>query len=101
MSPIILSTGALACLLLLLAIRVPIAVAMLGVSFAGIGILMGFDVAWNAIAVIPYQFSANWVLSSVPMFVLMGYVCFHAELTKGLFEAIRVWLSRMPGGLAM
>ncbi len=35
------------------------------------------------------------------MFLLMGFVCYHAGLTKGLFEAARVWLARLPGGLAV
>ena len=101
MSPTILSLTALGSLLALLAIRVPIAVAMLVVSFCGIGVIMGFNVAWNALAVIPFQFSSSWILSSVPMFVLMGYVAYRAELTQGLFRAIQVWLARLPGGLAI
>lgn len=101
MSSITLASGALVLLLVLLAIRVPIAVAMFVTSFAGIWLIMGFKVAWGAMSVIPYSFSANWVLSSVPTFVLMGYVCYHADLTKGLFDAARIWLSRLPGGLAI
>lgn len=101
MSPTVLSLTALGSLLLLLAIRVPIAVAMLTVSFCGIGVIMGFNVAWNALAIIPYQFSSSWILSSVPMFVLMGYVAYRAELTQGLFRAVQVWLARVPGGLAI
>src|SRR5690606_35894634 len=34
-------------------------------------------------------------------FLLMGFVCYHAGITKGLFEAARLWLSRLPGGLAV
>ena len=101
MTPTVLSLTALGGLLVLLAIRVPIAVAMLAVSYCGIGAIMGFNVAWNALAVIPYQFSSSWILSSVPMFVLMGYVAYRAELTKGLFDAVHVWLARLPGGLAI
>ena len=35
------------------------------------------------------------------MFLLLGYVCFHAQLTQGLFRAARLWLSSVPGGLAV
>lgn len=45
--------------------------------------------------------TATWQLSSVPMFLLMGFFSFHAGLTKGLFDAARVWLSGLPGGLAI
>ncbi|MGB0903737.1 MAG: TRAP transporter large permease, partial [Mangrovicoccus sp.] len=45
--------------------------------------------------------AASWTLSSVPMFLLMGYVAYHSGLTRGLFEAARVWFGWMPGGLAI
>jgi len=88
-------------LLTLIALRVPIGICMITVSFSGIWYLMGWNVAWGSLGVIPYQFSTNWVLSSVPMFLLLGFVCYHARLTEGLFRAARMWLSGVPGGLAI
>lgn len=88
-------------LLALIALRVPIGVTMITVSFAGIWSIMGWNVAWGSLGVIPYQFSTNWVLSSVPMFLLLGFICYHARLTEGLFRAARMWLSGVPGGLAI
>lgn len=92
---------ALGGLLVLIALRMPIGVALLGVSFVGLWALMGWRVAWGALGVIPYQFAANWVLSSVPMFLLLGFICYHTRLTQGLFDAARLWLSGLPGGLAI
>lgn len=88
-------------LLTLIGLRVPIGVSMITVSFSGIWYLMGWNVAWGSLGVIPYQFSTNWVLSSVPMFLLLGFICYHARLTEGLFRAARMWLSGVPGGLAI
>lgn len=88
-------------LVLLIAVRVPIGIALIGVSFCGLWVLMGWNVAWGALGVIPYQFASNWILSSVPMFLLLGYVCYHAKLTVGLFRAARLWLAGIPGGLAI
>lgn len=85
----------------LIALRVPIAVSLIGVSFGGIWVLVGERAAWGALGIIPYSFAATWQLSSVPMFLLMGFFCFRAGLTKGLFDAARVWLSALPGGLAV
>jgi tripartite ATP-independent transporter DctM subunit len=62
---------------------------------------MGWRVAWGALGVIPYQFSASWILSSVPMFLLLGFIAYHTGLTQGLFRAARLWLSALPGGLAI
>ncbi len=91
----------IAILLALIALRVPIAIALISVSFTGIGLLVSFKAAWGALGVIPYSFTATWHLSSIPMFVLMGFFCFHAGLTTGLFKAARMWLSALPGGLAI
>lgn len=90
-----------AVLLALIAFRVPIGLALISVSFGGIFILVGERPAFGALGVFPYAFSATWHLSSIPMFVLMGFFCFHAGLTKGLFSAARLWLSALPGGLAI
>ncbi|MBX3575058.1 MAG: TRAP transporter large permease subunit [Mesorhizobium sp.] len=81
--------------------RVPIGVSLIGVSFGGIWILIGPAAAWGALGVVPWNFTASWQLSSVPMFLLMGFICYHAGLTKGLFDAARLWLWRLPGGLAI
>ena len=88
-------------LVALIALRVPIGVSLIGVSFFGIWSMVGEKAAWGILGVVPYSFAATWQLSSVPMFLLMGFFCFHAGLTKGLFDAARVWLSGLPGGLAV
>lgn len=101
MTDIQIGIAGLGILMALLAIKVPIGLALIGVSFTGLWVLIDLRVAWSAIGIIPYQFSANWVLSSVPMFLLLGYIAYHAELTQGLFRAARLWLSALPGGLAI
>lgn len=101
MSDVSIGLSLLGVLLVLLALRMPIGITLIGVSFAGLWILKGWKIAWGALALIPYQFSASWVLSSIPMFLLLGYICFHMNLTQGLFRAARLWLSWLPGGLGI
>ena len=88
-------------LLIVLLLRVPVAVALGGLSFCGIWMIVGPRSAWGILTTVPYDFISHWTLSSVPMFLLMGYVCFHSRLTDGLFRVTRSWLSWMPGGLAV
>jgi len=88
-------------LIALIALRMPIGIALISVSFCGLWSLLGWRVAWGSLGVLPYEFSASWILSSVPMFLLLGFVCHHTQLTQGLFRAARVWLSALPGGLAI
>ncbi|WBU52980.1 TRAP transporter large permease [Paracoccus sp. SCSIO 75233] len=81
--------------------RIPIAVALISVSFVGIFVLLGERAAFGILSAVVYDFIAKWTLTSIPMFLLMGFVCFHAGLTRGLFNMCRVFLARLPGGLAI
>ncbi len=101
MSGILLGALAIVALLLLLALRVPIAIALGGVAVGGIFILRGPEAAFGVLTTQPYGFIAHWTLSAVPMFLLMGSVAYHAGLTQSLYRAARLWLSWMPGGLAV
>lgn len=86
--------------LIMIGIRVPISVAMGLVSFFGIYFMMGIMPAIGISKAIPYDLIGNWNLSAVPMFLLMGYIASSAGLSSGLFSAARVFLNRIPGGLA-
>lgn len=93
--------GALISLLALLAAGMPIGPALITVSFAGLWLLKGWSVAAGALGLIPYHFAANWALSALPMFILLGQICHHGQITDGLFRAARAWLAPVPGGLAL
>lgn len=93
--------AAIGALLLLIMLRVPIALSMILVSTTGITMILGFGPATGLLRSLPYEFAANWTLSSVPTFLVMGYVAHHAQLTQGLFRTAKLWLSGLPGGLAI
>ena len=86
--------------LVLIALRAPIGVVLLVVSFCGVWAGLGFRAAWGIARAIPFDFIANWSFSAVPMFLLMGFVAAKGGLTDGLFAALRIVLRRVPGGLA-
>jgi len=88
-------------LLIVMALRVPIGLALGSVSLIGLVIVRGPRAALGIFGDMPMEFGANWALSAVPMFIFMGSIAFHTELTHGLFESARLWLSRLPGGLAV
>lgn len=85
----------------LLVLRLPVALALILVSFSGIWAMIGMKPALGILANTPYSFVASWTMSAVPMFLLMGFVAFHTGLTGGLFDAAKVFLARLPGGLAI
>ena len=87
--------------LLLIALRIQIGVAVGIVSFFGIAVILNMKAAWGMLTAVPFNFVGDWNLTAIPMFLLMGYVASSAGLTQGLFQAMRIFLSRMPGGLAI
>lgn len=86
--------------LLLVAIRVPIGIAMGIVAFGGISAAVSIKAGLGVLTAIPFEIVGDWNLSAIPMFLLMGYVAASAELTKNLFRSARITLSWLPGGLA-
>jgi len=88
-------------LILLLALRVPVALALISVSFGGIAVMLGLKPAFGILSNTPYSFVASWTMSAVPMFLLMGFLAYRAELTSGLFDAAKAVLYRVPGALAI
>lgn len=101
MSDTMVGVWGIVALLVLIALRAPIGGALILVSYLGLIFMIGHDSAWGMLQVVPHSFIANWTLSSVPMFLFMGFVCYRCGLTGGLFNAARLWLSRLPGGLAI
>ncbi len=90
----------IAALLVLIALRVPIGIALIAVSFCGIWGSTSAGAAWGMVRAVPYNFVANWEFSAVPMFLLMGYIASNAGLTTAMFTTMRLLLNRVPGGLA-
>lgn len=87
-------------ILALIGIRVPIGVAMGSTAFFGIWAMMGLKPAIGITKAVPFNLIGDWNLSAIPMFLFMGFVAAEAGLTRGLFGAARIFLARIPGGLA-
>lgn len=86
-------------LLLVCGVHVSVALGLGGLL--GLWKLGGMTGVGSALSTIPYSSAASWSLTVVPMFVLMGIVLGHTGITATLFDAARLWLGRMPGGLAV
>jgi tripartite ATP-independent transporter DctM subunit len=99
--PLSLTLTSLAAILALIALRVPIGVALGGVAFGGFCYLRNLQVALGVLRETPFVFAANWDLSAVPMFLLMGAIVTNSGISAMLFRAARVWFAGLPGGLAV
>ncbi|MDP6174141.1 MAG: TRAP transporter large permease subunit [Rhodospirillales bacterium] len=87
--------------LVLIALRLPIGVALGLVSIGGVTLIKGTNVTFALLESIPFEFAAHWTLSAIPMFLLMGSIAHHSGIAEALYVAARVWLGRAPGGLAV
>jgi C4-dicarboxylate transporter DctM subunit len=87
--------------LALIAIRAPIGLALAAAAFGGLVARIGFEPAIALVRQLPYDFAATWEFSAIPMFILMGTIVVHTGMAAALFQAGRLWLSGLPGGLAV
>lgn len=101
MDPVIIGFLGLAACLLLVALRIPVGIALGLVSFAGISTILNLRAAWSTLSSVPFNFVGDWNLTAIPMFLLMGYLASSAGLTRELFQVLRLLLARLPGGLAI
>ncbi|MET0508594.1 MAG: TRAP transporter large permease [Burkholderiaceae bacterium] len=74
-----------------------------GAALAVLALLVGFTLSdrpfWNFIGEMIWGPSTNFVLVSVPLFLLMGEIMLRAGLSERLYRALNVWMGRLPGGL--
>ncbi len=91
----------LAVLVALIAIRVPIAHAMILVGATGIALLSGPGILLSQLKTLVYSQFSIYDLSVLPMFVLMGNIASRSGLSRDLFRAANAWLGWMRGGVAM
>lgn len=88
-------------LVLLIAIRLPIAYSMIAVGGIGITILNGPMIVLSQLKDLAYGQFSIYDLSVVPLFVLMGAIASRSGLSADLFRAANAWLGWMRGGVAM
>ncbi len=88
-------------LLLLIALRIPIAYAMIVTGGIGVTILNGPLIFMSQLKDLAYIQFSIYDLSVVPMFVLMGNLATKAGLSKELFRAANAWVGWVRGGVAM
>ena len=50
---------------------------------------------------VPHSKVSAQVLSLIPVFIMIGYMAYHARLTTALFDAAKKWIAWVPGGLAV
>lgn len=87
-------------IIFLLVIGMPVAFTL---SVAGIlGIIQFVDVSFlSQVPVIAYKTLDSYVLTSVPLYILMSQIMLTGRVESGLFELGSKWMGHLPGGLGI
>ena len=91
---------ALAVLIGLIVLRMPIGFAMMGVGFGGLVLLRDLSAASNMVSYQVFEVATNYHFVVLPLFVLMGVFVSRARLSDDLYDACNAWLGHFRGGLA-
>ena len=81
-------------------LRIPIGFSMGIAGFVGLGILRNWNSAYSSATQTIYESGFNYVLSVIPLFILMGNLISRAGMSKELFDAAYAWIGHWRGGLA-
>ncbi len=101
MSALMLAGLIFACMLVLMAVRVPIAISMFIAGCFGYLYQVGLPPFLNNLNGLAYARFASYDLSVIPLFILMGNFATQGGISKALFEFAAAVMSRFRGGLAM
>ncbi len=88
-------------LIILMFTGMPIAVVMAVLGFLGMVYVNGFMAGVSIMGTTPYSEASSYNMSVIPLFTLMGLLCFHSKLSQELYYAAYKWLGHLPGGLAI
>jgi tripartite ATP-independent transporter DctM subunit len=85
-----------------LLLGVPIAFSLATAGIVGIYLLGGdWTVILRILGTTPFGVTAEYVLTTIPMFILMAYFSASGGLARDLYTAGAHWLSGIRGGLAI
>ena len=87
--------------LVLIALRMPVAVAMFAVGGYGFASIAGWPAFLNLLNTAPFGKVSSYTLSVLPLFLLMGQLATRSGLSRSLFDAARAWVGHRRGGLAV
>ncbi len=88
-------------MLLMMALRIPIAAAMFVPGAIAYWAMTGDAALLGQLKQMTWSRFSNYDLSVIPMFLLMGQFATQGGLSRALFQAARAFVGHLRGGLAM
>lgn len=102
MSGILIGCLGIVVMLILLAVRMPVGLAMTTAGIGGVAIMYDWNFApiLGVMSIAPYSIGNSFVFTTIPLFILMGNVAFRSGISGEMFDTARKWVGHWPGGLA-
>jgi C4-dicarboxylate transporter DctM subunit len=91
----------LSALLLLLSLEVPIAWSLAAAGSLGIVLIRGDSAALGALTAVPYNSTSNFLLTIIPMYILLGMFAQEARIAEDMYAYLHRGARRIPGGLGV
>ena len=88
-------------LLVLLFSGLPVAFSLGLGGIAGMVLFLGGEGALAQVPIIGYKSLDDFVLVSVPLYILMSQILLTGKVGNDLFELANKWLCHLPGGLGV
>ena len=82
-------------------LRIPLALAMAFAGLAGLGLMRGWQPAFASTSQVIFETGFAYVLSVIPLFILMGNLVARAGMARELYTAANAFVGHRKGGLAM
>lgn len=112
MDPMTIGICMTAGMVVMLLLRIPIAVTLVITGYVGLSLVLatrgetfalerGIGAANAFLGNLAYSSTANYTFTTIPMFLLMGYLATEGGFTRDIYSTARMWLGRVPGGLAV
>ncbi len=101
MSNVTLVVAIVLLLLALLAMRMPVAFALGFSGAVGLALLRDFSFATNMLGSIPFDETARFTLTIIPMFILMGMFAMKARMAEQVYAVAAHVFAKLPGGLGV
>jgi tripartite ATP-independent transporter DctM subunit len=78
----------------------PVSFSLLILAIVGYWTIAGPERTLSIVGIIPYDKIANYTLSVVPLFILMGNLAFYGGFVSAVYSTAQKWVGHIPGGLA-
>jgi C4-dicarboxylate transporter DctM subunit len=101
MTPFDIGLIGIAILIVMLFSGIHIGVVMASIGFLGISYLNGWSSGLMVLKTVPFTTFADYGMSVVPLFILMGSICFYAGVSQDLYNTVHKWIGHVRGGLAI